>query len=103
VIRLTDNRPYAQPAYRIPDALQAEVDQQIGELLENGIIVESDSEYASPLIPVQKKSGKLRLVCNFKQVNAKTIPDQYPMPNPADILNRAAGAKFISSIDLTSA
>ena len=38
--------------YAIPDSLQNEVDRQIAELLEQGIIEESDSPYAAPIVCV---------------------------------------------------
>ena len=36
--------------YATPDSLQNEVDRQIADLLEQGIIEESDSPYAAPIV-----------------------------------------------------
>ena len=45
--------------YAIPDRLQDEVDRQIAELLEQGMIEESDSPYFAPIVCVKKRNGRL--------------------------------------------
>ena len=42
-IRLKEGVPYTRRMYAIPDSLQNKVDGQIAELLEQGMIEESDS------------------------------------------------------------
>ncbi|GBO08149.1 hypothetical protein AVEN_18876-1 [Araneus ventricosus] len=46
--------------YRIPVALQEEVERQIHELLETGLIEHSDSDWAHPVVCVAKKNGNVR-------------------------------------------
>ena len=50
--RLKEGVPYTRRMYAIPDNLQNEVDGQIAELLEQGMIEESDSSYAAPIVCV---------------------------------------------------
>ena len=53
VIRLKpDSQPKRQKPYWIPEALKNEVDRQIEELLELGLIEHSESEHAYPVISV---------------------------------------------------
>jgi hypothetical protein len=99
-IVLTDNKPCSQPPYKIPDALKEQVEEQITKLLENGFIQESQSSYSAPLLVVKKRGNKIRLVNNFKRLNDITQDDGYLMADPAEILTKAAGAKFVSTIDL---
>ena len=43
--------------YAVPDSLQDEVRILIAELLEQGMIEESDSPYAAPIVCVKKRNG----------------------------------------------
>ena len=100
-IKLSDPTPHAQAPYKVPVKLQERVDAELDRLLAEGLIVESDSPWAAPLVCVTKRnSDEVRLCCNWKQLNSQTIDDAYPSADPNDILARAAGAKFISTIDL---
>jgi hypothetical protein len=99
-IVLKSNTPCAQPPYKIPDAVKDKVEEEIAKLLAGGFIQESQSSYSAPLLIVKKKGDKIRLVNNFKRLNDLTEDDAYLMADPADILRKAAGAKFVSTIDL---
>jgi len=103
IIRLTDERPCSQPAYRVPDSLKEELESEIQKLLDEGHIVHSDSDFCAPLVTVRKKDGTLRICNNFKLLNSKTLNDEYPMSDPSDIFSRAANCKWISTIDLNRA
>jgi len=83
-------------------ALREEVEKQVEELLQAGKIRPSNSEYAHPIVCVPKSDGTVRLCTDLRQVNEGTICDEYPLPNPDDLLNVISGAKFISTLDCTS-
>lgn len=38
---------------------------------------------------------------DYRKVNAKTTPDPFPLPRMEELIDNLAGAKFISTIDLT--
>ncbi|CAB0029179.1 unnamed protein product, partial [Trichogramma brassicae] len=62
-------------------------------MLETGIIEASESSYRSNIFLVPKPPDKegnkrYRLVVDFRQLNAKTIPDRYPLPNILDIIDQ---------------
>jgi hypothetical protein len=99
-IVLKSNAPCAQPPYKIPDAVKDEVENEIAKLLAGGFLQESQSSYSAPLLIVKKRGNKIRLVNNFKRLNDVTADDGYLMADPADLLSKAAGAKFVSTIDL---
>lgn len=48
----------------------------IRELLDNNIIRESDSPYASPILLVKKKTGEHHMCIDFCKLNAITIRDK---------------------------
>jgi len=54
----------------------------------------------SPLIVVRKSDGNIRLVNNFIELNKRTVPERYTMKRSDELLNRVAGARLISKIDL---
>lgn len=101
-INLKDSIPVRQRPYRVPYHLREELDKQINELLESDIIQESDSPYAAPVLFVKKSDGTYRLVCDFRKLNEKTIDDSFPIPNITEMIDSLSGAKFFSTLDLTS-
>ncbi|GBM99785.1 Retrovirus-related Pol polyprotein from transposon 17.6 [Araneus ventricosus] len=101
-IHLTDNIPTRQRPYRVPYALKPEMRRQINILLEAGIIQPSNSPYAAPVLLVRKPDGSFRLVADLRKLNEKTIPDNFPLPNLTEMVDMLSGAKFFTSMDLTS-
>lgn len=79
-IRCTLDVPVVYRPYRLAESEKKILREIIRELLANGIIRESSSPYASPIILVKKKSGEYRMCVDFRKLNAITIKDKYPMP-----------------------
>lgn len=99
----SDFVPRRLQAYRVPLAFRSDVEKQLKQLLDDEIIRPSNSPMTSPMVIVRKKTGDLRLACDFRYVNKYTIPRPYPMPVISDVLNKIAKAKFISVFDCRSA
>eukprot|EP00731_Ephydatia_muelleri_P002480 Em0001g2480a len=94
-------RPVRLPAYRIPHADRETVRQEIEEMLEEGILVHSNSEWSSPIVLVGKKDGSLRLCVDYRRLNSLSEADAYPMPRIDEMLEQLGTARFISTLDLT--
>src|SRR6218665_2330805 len=90
------------PAYRIPLAYRPEVERQIQDVLQQGIIKSPTSRMASPLVIVKKEDGSLRLACDYRYINSFTIECQYPMPIVQDVLNEVGKSNLISIFDCRS-
>jgi Reverse transcriptase (RNA-dependent DNA polymerase). len=106
-IPTTDNTPICARQYRFPPIHKEEINRQVNELLEGGIITDSQSPYNTPIWIVPKKpdsqgNKRWRLVLDFRALNEKTIGDSYPLPNITDILDQLGGAKYFSTFDLAS-
>ncbi len=76
-IRLNDNTPFRERSRRIALADLDDLRCHLQGLLAAGIIKESRSPYASPIVLARKKSGQLRMCVDYRTLNRRTIPDQY--------------------------
>jgi len=99
-ITMRDNRPIKQRYFPKNPAMQQIVDEQVDVLLEQGCIEPSHSPHSAPLVLVRKKAGQWRMCVDYRQLNAKSIPDAYPLPRVNHILERLRNAKYISTLDL---
>ena len=70
-------------------------------MLAGGIIEPSSSEWASPILIVNKKDGSLRLCVDYRKLNSVSQSDMYPMPRIYELIDGLSQAKFISMFDLT--
>ncbi|KAL5489210.1 hypothetical protein EMCRGX_G018277 [Ephydatia muelleri] len=100
-VTTTDTRPVRLSPYRLPHAYQDLVHKEVQEMLDAGIIERSLSEWASPIVLVNKKDGTLRLCIDYRRLNAESQMDAYPMPRIDDLIDRLGKAKFITTLDLT--
>ena len=101
-LKLKDDRPFEQAAYRIPEAIKPDVERQLFQLLREGIIRESESNVSCPLVIVKKRDGSLQFCGNYNALNERLVDDHYISSNPVEIIANAGGAKHISMIDLRS-
>ena len=77
------------------------VRQEIKEMLNQGTIEPSISERVSPIVPILKKDGSLRLCVDYQCLNAISQTNAYPMPRIDDLLDQLGQAHFMSTLDLT--
>ncbi len=79
-------QPIYIPAYHLPHSQRQILDEQIKDMLEQGVIQHSASPWNSPLFLVPKKDGQYRPVIDFRRVNQVTEDDRYPLPVLQDLL-----------------
>ena len=99
-IKLHDDRPVRLPYRRIPPNQWPEVKAYLNAHIEAGIIKPSCSPYSAPLVLVKKKSGAIRVCCDYRGLNARTIRDAYPLPRIDEALDALKGASLFSTFDL---
>ena len=105
-LTLKDNaKPVFKKARPVPLSLKPKIERELDNLEKQGIISRvKSSEWATPIVPVLKSDGSVRICGDFKvSLNQELQVDKYPMPNIQDIsVNLANGQKF-SKIDLRQA
>ena len=93
--------PIRLPPYRLPYAYQKTVESELKEMLEEGVISRSNSEWAAPVVLVTKKDGGIRFCVDYRKLNALSKSDSYPMPRVDELIDRLGSAKYISTLDLS--
>lgn len=94
-------RPIRQQPYRLPYAHRPTVEQELVKMEAAGIITPSNSQWASPVVLVPKKDGTMRMCVDYRKLNSVSAADAYPMPRIDELIDRLAGAKYVSTLDLT--
>ena len=98
-----DHHPIRQQPRRVPHHLLGEVDRQLDEMLDQGLIQESTSPWASPVVLAKKKNGEVRFCIDYRGLNMISRHDAYPIPRVDDALGSLKGARWFSTLDLASA
>ncbi len=101
-IKLDDNRPIRQRAYKVLYALKDKIDAQLMEMQKAGIIQPSISPYTAPLVPVKKKDGGIRICTDFRNLNLKSVVDPYPLKDTQQVLSALANSTYFSTMDITN-
>ncbi|KAM7287740.1 retrovirus-related Pol polyprotein from transposon 17.6 [Ixodes scapularis] len=102
IVTEDDARPVHRSPYRVSVKEREVIQEQVQEMLNDDIIQPSSSPWASPVVLVKKKDGTLRFCVDYRQLNAVTKKDVYPLPRIDDTLDRLRHSRYFSSMDLKS-
>jgi len=79
---------------------QAELDAFLEENLHTGRIRPSKSSIAAPVFFIKKKDGLLRLVQDYRALNAITVKNRYPLPLISKLISQLRGAQYFTKLDI---
>ncbi|KAL4085501.1 hypothetical protein QTP88_027359 [Uroleucon formosanum] len=81
---------------------QTTIDTIIRDMKEQGLVEQSTSPWAAPVVLAKKKDGSPRLCIDYRRLNDITEYDAYPMPDLNTLIRQMRGAKVYSVLDLKS-
>ena len=96
-----DASPIALRPYRPPDKMKEGVREVVDRLLELGVAEPSHSPWASPIVPVPKKDGSIRICVDYRRLNGVTVADPYYMTTLEEILEKVDNSGCLSKLDLS--
>ena len=99
-IDLIDSTPIYQKPRCFPNPLSDEIEQQCIDLVGLGVTEHSTSAWSSPIVPVRKPDGSLRLCIDYRKLNFVTKNEKFPMPNLQNLVYSLHGAKYFTKLDL---
>ena len=100
-VNLTSDRPVYSKPYRLPYHTREELKKDIKEMLDLGVVRESKSPYASPVVIVKKPDGSNRVCVDYRKLNKLTVFDPEPMPTAEELYHKLSEDRFYSKIDLS--
>jgi len=104
-IKLRDNEPVFTGQYPQPIEEYELVRNNVRDWVKIGIIEPAQSLYNSPLFCVKKKEGQgLRVVLDYRKLNAKTLPDRYSIRGVDECIREVghSGSTVFTTLDLTA-
>ena len=76
------------------------IDDQKETMLKTDVCEPSTSPWASIVVLVKKSDGTLRFCVDYRQLNAMTVKDSYPLPRIDTCFDALGGAKYFFTLDL---
>jgi hypothetical protein len=92
--------PRSSPPRRQSAVVSKFIEESVGKLLDMGFIVPSTSSIAQQVVVVRAKGKDFRFCVDFREVNAVSESDLFPIPNLKLLLESVSGHKFYAKFDL---
>lgn len=102
-IETTNGPPVSCRPRRLAPQKLISAKKEFEDMLHCGTARPSKSAWASPLHMTIKKDNTWRPCGDYRALNARTVPDRYPVRHINDLTHNLSGAKIFSTIDLVKA
>jgi hypothetical protein len=95
-------KPYHEIPFPVPQSLEATTKTEMKRLTYIDVFNRSsDSEWAAPIFIQAKKTGDVRILTDFRRLNAQIRRKPFPLPRISDLLRKLSGFKYAMAIDLS--
>jgi hypothetical protein len=97
-----DVKPYHAIPFPVPQSLEATTKTEMKRLTYIDVFNRSsDSEWAAPTFIQAKKTGDVRILTDFRRLNAQIKRKPFPLPKISDLLRKLSGFKYATATDLS--
>ena len=102
-LHTTTDAPLYQAPRHLNPSMQQELQKILDPMIKDDVIAPATQfDITSPIVMVKKKNGEFRMCVDFRKLNERLVPDNYPLPLIKDLHDSMAGAKWFSTLDLKS-
>jgi hypothetical protein len=100
-----DSKPIFCKPRAIPLALKELIDKELDRMIEDKVLNQIEtSEWGTPLVPILKNDGTVRLCGDYKTtVNKHLVEVNYPLPRIEEMFAKLHGGQHFTKIDLNQA
>lgn len=104
-LHLKDETPVFIKARPLPLALRGRVESELDRLQREGVIYKVErSDYGTPIVPVIKSNGAIRICGDYKVTINPLLKDfHYPLPRIEDLFATLGGGEQYTKLDLSNA
>ena len=99
--------PVSQKCRPLNKHMQEKLREQISKWLQQAVISPCNGPWASPIVPVPKKDGRIRFAVDYRRLNAITTKDSRPVANLneklASLKSPGEPFKYFATLDLSEA
>ena len=96
-------KPTYGPIYVLSETKLKALREYLDENLKKGFIRPSTSPARYPILFVPKKGKKLWLCVDYRQLNAITVKNQYPLPLISELQDMIQGSQWFTALDIRRA
>ena len=97
---LPGSKPLYSKPYSVSEAERKKIRDIVSEWRKIGVVTDTNSAYASPVLLVKKKTGETRMVVDYRRLNNQTVRMNFPLPNIDDHVALLARSKLFIVLDL---